>query len=299
MPREPRVHEPDDSVDLERLHVRIARSGLCSRRAAEHLIEQGRVELNGEIVTQQGVKVGPGDEVRVDGQPIQAAKIYTVVLNKPVGVVTTMSDPQGRPTIVKHLPNLGVQLKPVGRLDKDTEGLLICTNDGVLALRLAHPRYGVEKEYEAVVIGIPNDKALEKLRKGLFIDGRRTAPARVEVIHAEPKTNTTGLRITIHEGRNRQVRLMCDAVGLPVKTLKRVRIGPLRSKGMRPGEARLLGKQEVDQLRTIVGLETTESASPARPRKPRAKSNSKSRGGGELYTGGGGKSGGKQTHKKL
>ncbi|HVT14443.1 MAG TPA: pseudouridine synthase [Fimbriimonadaceae bacterium] len=238
----------------ERLHVRIARSGLCSRRAAEELIKQGRVAVNGELVTEMGIKVVDTDVVTVDGMPVQAAKTYTLVLYKPTGCVTTMRDPQGRPTIVRYLPNLGVPLKPVGRLDMDTEGLLVCTNDGELANRLAHPRYGVEKEYQAIVQGIPTDKALEKLSKGVWIEGGKTSPAKIEVIHAEEKKQTTGLRITIHEGRKRQVRLMCEAVGHPVISLKRIRYGPLRIKGMRAGEARMLGKQEVDELRKLVGL---------------------------------------------
>lgn len=240
--------------DGERLHVRIAHSGICSRRAAEKLILEGRVEVNGSTVAEMGVKVSDSDEVRVDGQLISVAKIYTVVVNKPLGVVTTLYDPQRRPTIERFLPDYGVQLKPVGRLDMDTEGLLVCTNDGELALRLAHPRYGVEKEYQVIVTGIPDDKALQKLRDGVFFDGRKSLPAKVDVIHAELKSNTTGLRITIHEGRKRQVRLMCELVGHPVTSLKRVRYGPLYVKGMRSGECKLLGKKEVDELRKMVGL---------------------------------------------
>jgi len=243
-----------DEEGLERLHVRIAHAGICSRRAAEKLILEGRVQVNDDIVAELGYKVAPDDVVRVDGLALRSIKTYTVVLNKPLGVVTTMSDPQGRPTIVRYMPDYGVQLKPVGRLDMDTEGLLVCTNDGELAHRLAHPKYGVEKEYQAVVLGIPTDEELQALRDGVYIEGKKTFPARVEVIHAEPKTNTTGLRITIHEGRKRQVRLMCDAIGHPVKSLKRVRYGPLRIKGMRSGEARLMGKKEVDELRVLVGL---------------------------------------------
>jgi 23S rRNA pseudouridine2605 synthase len=239
----------------ERLHVRIARSGLCSRRAAEKLILEGRVTVNGDIVMDMGVKVSPDAEVRVDGQAIGTAKTYTVMLYKPIGVVTTMSDPQGRPTIVRYLPDYGVMLKPVGRLDMDTEGLLLCTNDGELAHRLAHPRYGIEKEYQALVKGIPDEKALKDLRKGVFIEGKRTAPAKVEVIHSEPKADTTSLRITIHEGKKRQVRIMCELVGHPVISLKRFRVGPLFVKGLRPGQAKLLGQKEVNQLRELVGLE--------------------------------------------
>jgi pseudouridine synthase len=231
--------KPAESKSI-RLHVAIAHSGLCSRRAAEQLIQQGRVEVNGKLIIEMGFQVQPEDEVRVDGQVITAAKHYTLVLNKPLGVVTTLFDPQGRPTIVRYLPDLGVQVKPVGRLDMDTEGVLLVTNDGELAQRLAHPRYGIEKEY--------------KLRKGVFIEGKKTSPAKVTLIHAEPTKNTTGLKLIIHEGRKRQVRLMCESIGFPVKTLKRVRLGPIYVKGMRAGEARMLGKAEVNELRSLVGL---------------------------------------------
>jgi len=248
------VPKREDEDGLERLHVRIAHAGICSRRAAERLILEGRVQVNDRIVAEVGYKVAPDDVVRVDGESIKTTKNYMVLLNKPTGVVTTLHDPQGRPTIVRYMPDYGAQLKPVGRLDMDTEGLLLCTNDGELAHRLSHPKYGVEKEYQAIVLGLVGDEALDRLRSGVFVEGKKTSPAKVEVIHAEPKSNTTGLRITIHEGRKRQVRLMCDVVGHPVKSLKRVRYGPLRMKGMRTGEARLLGKKEVDELRRLVGL---------------------------------------------
>lgn len=237
---------------MERLHVRIARSGFASRRAAEKAIQDGRVTVNGELVVEMGVKVGPDDEVAVDGVTITVAKRYTVLVYKPKGVVTTLSDPQGRPTIVRYLPDYGVPLKPVGRLDMDTEGLILCTNDGELHARLSHPRYGIEKEYTAIVEGIPDERALEHLRKGVFIEGRKTAPAKVETIHEEPRS--TSLRITIHEGRYRQVRFMCEGVGHPVISLKRTRYGPYNLKGMRSGEAKLLGKKDVDSLRKSVGL---------------------------------------------
>lgn len=262
----PRIRAAESS-DQVRLHVKIAHSGLCSRRAAEKLIETGRVEVNGSVVREMGLKVGPNDDVRVDGQLIQEARQITVVMNKPLGVVTTLLDPQRRPTIVRYLPDMGVQLKPVGRLDMDTEGLLICTNDGELAQRLAHPRHGIEKEYQAVVEGVPDEKALKTLREGVFVEGRKTAPAKVEVIHAEPKTQRTGLRITIHEGRKRQIRLMCEMVGHRVITLKRTRLGPLRLKGMRTGECRVLGMQELNEIRASVGLPPIESEAPLTRRK--------------------------------
>jgi pseudouridine synthase len=250
---EPSAPREDD--DRIRLHVKIAHSGLCSRRAAEKLILDARVEVNGEIITSLGYKVGPEDVVRVDGQPITEARLLTVMLNKPKGVVTTLRDPQGRPTIVKYLPDYGIQLKPVGRLDMDTEGLLLCTNDGELANRLAHPRYGIEKEYQAIVKGLPDEKTLDKLRKGIWIEGGKTLPAQVSVVHAEAKTQTTSLRIVIHEGRKRQIRLMCEAIDHPVVSLRRLRIGPLFVRGMREGECKLLGQQEVAELKRLVGLE--------------------------------------------
>jgi 23S rRNA pseudouridine2605 synthase len=251
--------EPNSSPEVatgesERLHVRIAHSGLCSRRAAEKLILEGRVTVNGEIVVEMGTKVTEADQVRVDGVLVVEAKKYTLLFHKPAGVVTTLHDPQGRPTIAQYMPNYGVQLNPVGRLDMDTDGLLLVTNDGDLSLRATHPKYGLEKEYQAIVEGIPTEKELNQLRKGVFIETGKTAPARVEVVFVEERKETTSLRITIHEGKKRQVRLMCLAVGHPVIRLTRVRIGPFFLKGLRPGECRLLGQQELQRLRSMLGL---------------------------------------------
>lgn len=201
------------------------------------------------------MKVTEDDEVAVDGKVLAIAKKYTLLMNKPVGVLTTLSDPQGRPTIKNYLPDYGVQLKPVGRLDMDTEGLLLITNDGDLALRITHPRYGLEKEYQAVVEGIPDERALDKLRRGVYIEGGKTAPAKVETVFVETRRETTSLRITIHEGKKRQVRLMCEAVGHPVIRLSRLRIGPYHVRGLRPGECKLLSQVEVAKLKKIVGLE--------------------------------------------
>lgn len=235
--------------------MRIAHSGICSRRAAEQLIREGRVQVNGQTVAEMGIKVTDGDEISVDGQRIGVAQLHTVLLNKPLGVVTTLSDPEGRSTILDYLPSYGVQLKPVGRLDMDTEGLLLCTNDGELALRLTHPKYGVEKEYMATVRGVPGDKALKSLREGVFVEGRRTAPAKVDITWEDSRGSSSVLKIVIHEGRKRQVRLMCETVGHPVDKLKRTRIGPLKLRGMRPGECIRLGQKEVQELRKLVGLE--------------------------------------------
>lgn len=264
---EPKPHPIErDSDGKVRLHVHIAHSGLCSRRAAEQMIREGRVEVNGETIREMGLKVSEEDQVKVDGMVIGVAKLYTVLLNKPAGYVTTLHDPQGRPTIVRLIPDMGVQLKPVGRLDMDTEGLLLCTNDGDLAMRLTHPRYKVEKEYMAIVQGIPDQKALTALREGVFVEDRKTAPAQVEVHHAEPKSNTTSLKITIHEGRKRQVRLMCEFVGHPVIKLKRTRIGPIRLSRLRAGECLMLGKKDVDELRQLVGLPPSEGSAAPSPR---------------------------------
>ena len=238
-----------------RLHVRIAHSGLCSRRAAEKIILEGRVQVNGSVVNELGFKVTEDDEVAVDGRVITEAKKYTMLFHKPAGVVTTLNDPQGRPTIARYLPNYGVQLKPVGRLDMDTDGLLIVTNDGDLALRITHPRYGLEKEYQAIVEGIPEEREMDRLRRGVMIEGGKTAPAKAEYVFVDEKKMTTSIRITIHEGKKRQVRQMCDAIGHPVIRLTRLRIGPFFLRGLQPGECRLLGKVEMDQLRRMVGLD--------------------------------------------
>lgn len=254
-PKSPKKPKEDGR---ERLHVRIAHAGICSRRAAEQYIREGRVTVNDEYVREMGVSVGPEDIVAVDGIVLNTAKKYTIVLNKPKGVVTTLFDPQQRPTIVRYLPDYGVQLKPVGRLDMDTEGLLLVTNDGELAQRLAHPSYGIEKEYVATLEGVPDEKLLEKLRKGIWIEGGKTSPAKVDMTYGEPGGRTSSIKVVIHEGRKRQVRLMFEAIGFRVTALKRVRIGPLILKGMRSGECKLLGKKEVDQLRKLVGLEPQE-----------------------------------------
>lgn len=244
-----------EAPELERLHVRIAHSGLCSRRAAEKLIQEARVEVNDEVVVELGRKVGPDDVVKVDGITIKEAKLYTLLFHKPAGVVTTLFDPQNRPTIKRYLPDYGVQLKPVGRLDKDTDGLLIVTNDGELALRVTHPRYGLEKEYQVIVKGYPQEKDIDKLRKGIFIEGGKTQPAHVEFGFVDDRKETTSFRMTIKEGRKRQVRLMCEAIGHDVVKLTRIRIGPFLLKGLSPGECRLLGKQDLDKLRKLVGLD--------------------------------------------
>lgn len=226
----------------ERLQKVLARAGIGSRRTCEELIDAGRVTVNGRPV-RLGARVDVAeDEVAVDGVPVGVAPgLVHYLLNKPAGVVTTAEDTHGRPTVVDLVPT-EPRVHPVGRLDLETEGLLLLTNDGTLTHRLTHPSFGVEKEYLAEVEGSPGRGALRRLREGVDLDDGPTAPAAASLLG--PST----LRITIHEGRNRQVRRMCEAVGHPVRRLVRTRIGPLRDPQLRPGEWRALTTDEVRSL---------------------------------------------------
>jgi 23S rRNA pseudouridine2605 synthase len=226
----------------ERLQKVLAQLGVGSRRACEELIAAGRVAVNGEIAV-LGRRVDPDtDRVAIDGVPvgIRPGLVY-YALNKPAGVISTVSDPQRRPAVTELVPP-EPRVHPVGRLDADSEGLLLLTNDGDLTFRLTHPRFGVEKEYLVMVKGTPARGALRRLREGVVLEDGPTAPARVAPVGAH------GLRITIHEGRNRQVRRMCDAVGHPVQRLVRTRIGPVRMGKLAPGEWRALTSGEVRAL---------------------------------------------------
>lgn len=231
----------------ERLQKVLARVGLGSRRACEALIAEGRVAVNGEVAD-LGRRVDPDrDRVEVDGVVVGVRPgLVTYLLHKPVGVISTADDPQDRPTVVSLVP-AEPRVFPVGRLDADTEGLLLLTNDGDLAHRLTHPRFGVDKEYLAHVRGRPSRQALRRLRDGVELDDGPTAPA--EVSELSPGL----LRITIHEGRNRQVRRMCEAVGHPVERLVRVRIGPLGDRSLRAGQWRELAPDEVRALERAAG----------------------------------------------
>jgi pseudouridine synthase len=241
----------------ERLQKFLARAGVASRRHAEALILAGRVQVNGQRVTQLGTRVQPEtDEVLVDGRTVRpaAASVY-VLLHKPAGVVTTVSDPQGRQTALDLLPPSlrDKRLFPVGRLDLESEGLLLLTNDGAFALRLTHPRFEQEKEYHALVRGHPTSPALETLRRGMLLPGetRPTAPAEVRPLPSAfgpASEHTSWLSVTLHEGRKRQVRRMLAAVGHPVLRLVRVRVGALRLGDLPPGQWRLLNAAEVEKL---------------------------------------------------
>ena len=248
-----------DEAEGERLQKVLARAGFGSRRVCEDLIAEGRVTVNDEVaVLGRRVEVDH-DRVAVDGVTIgvRPGLVY-YLLNKPAGVVTTADDPQGRPTVVALVPE-EPRVFPVGRLDLDTEGLLLLTNDGDLAHRLTHPSFGVDKEYLAEVEGQPSRSTLRRLREGVELDDGPSAPAQATLVEASL------LRLTIHEGRNRQVRRMCEAVGHPVVRLVRTRIGPLADRRLKPGDWRELTQDEVRALERAVAGESTHR--PGRGRK--------------------------------
>lgn len=259
----------------ERVQKVLARAGVGSRRTCDELVAEGRVRVNG-VVAELGTRVDPEhDRIEVDGAVIGLRPdLVHYLLNKPAGVVTTASDPQGRPTVVDLVP-AEPRVFPVGRLDAETEGLLLLTNDGDLAQRVAHPSHGVDKEYLAEVEGRPARGVLRQLREGVLLDDGLTAPAKVALV------GDNVLRIAIHEGRNRQVRRMCAAVGHPVVRLVRVRIGPLSDRRLPPGDWRPLTQAEVRALEraavpraatpaaTRAATETSEPRSRSRPRPRR------------------------------
>lgn len=239
----PHALEPPPGEKLQKV---LARVGVASRRAVEELVLAGRVSVNGRPA-HVGQRVDARhDLIEVDGAAVGVRPgLVCYLLNKAAGVVTTASDPEGRPTVLDGLP-AEPRVFPVGRLDRDSEGLLLLTNDGELAHRLTHPSFGVEKEYLAHVAGRPRPEALRRLRRGVELDDGPTAPAKVAQV--EPGV----LRIVVHEGRNRQVRRMCDAVGHPVRRLVRVRIGPISDHRLGPGEWRELAPDEVRALERAV-----------------------------------------------
>jgi 23S rRNA pseudouridine2605 synthase len=231
-----------------RLQKIISQAGVTSRRKAEDLIREGRVRVNGKTVFELGSKADPDhDNIDVDGKRIEPKlpKI-SVLLNKPDGYITSLRDPEGRPTVKKLVDNIPVRLYPVGRLDYHTEGLLILTNDGDLAQRIEHPSHALEKIYLAKVKGVPEENKINKLRTGIMLEGRKTLPAKIKVI--ETRKNAW-LEITIREGRQNQIRNMFEEIGHPVLKLKRVAIGSIRDDNLKPGEYRMLKPQEIKVLR--------------------------------------------------
>lgn len=230
-----------------RLQKIISQAGVTSRRKAEDLIREGRVRINGKTVFELGTKADPDrDTIDVDGKRIEPKlpKI-SVLLNKPDGYITSLRDPEGRPTVKKLVDNIPVRLYPVGRLDYHTEGLLIMTNDGDLAQKIEHPTHALEKIYLAKVKGVPDENKINKLRSGIMLEGRRTLAAKIKVI--ETRKNAW-LEITIREGRQNQIRKMFEEIGHPVLKLKRVAIGAVRDDNLKPGEYRMLKPQEIKLL---------------------------------------------------
>ena len=241
---------------VARLQKILSHAGVASRRAAEKLIVDGRVSVNGRTVRELGTKAdAEHDDIRVDGRRIKShERPRYILLNKPRGVVTTRNDEKRRKTVLDLLDGVREYVYPVGRLDYDTEGLLLLTNDGDLAAQLTHPRHGVERTYEAHVAGMPDERALEKLRRGVPLDGRRTRPADVLLLNKDRDANAV-LLVTIREGRNRQVRRMCEAVGHPVGRLKRTKFGPIGDRRLPVGGWRDLTADEIRKLKSIASQE--------------------------------------------
>jgi pseudouridine synthase len=239
------IPEPPRGVRLQKV---LAAAGIASRREAERLIQGGRVMVNGTVVTALGTRIDPGaDAIKVDGHLVGVAErpVY-LLLNKPRGCLSTVRDPQGRPTVIDMVRGVGERVYPVGRLDWDSEGLILLTNDGDLALRLTHPSNHVAKVYRVKVKGLVPRQALERLRHGLYLDGRRTLPAPVTRISSQ---QNTWLEVVLYEGRRNQIRRVFDRLGHPVLKLRRTAIGPIADRNLRPGDYRRLTPAEVARLK--------------------------------------------------
>lgn len=243
-----------DSKKQVRLNKFLAQAGVTSRRKADALIRSGRVRVNGKIVTEVGTKIDPQEqEVSLDGQVIKPFSRVYYLFYKPKGYLTTLYDPHGRPTIAQFLRSLPERVFPVGRLDAATEGLLLLTNDGELAHRLLHPRYGLKRRYEATVKGHPSEKKISQvLKRGVVVEGKRVFPKSIRLLRRGPRHST--YEIVLGEGRKREVRKIFASLGHPVLHLRRTAFGPLNLKGLRPGEIRPLSPKEIKALRQAVGL---------------------------------------------
>lgn len=230
-----------------RLQKFIAHAGIASRRTAEDMIKQGRVSVNGITVTDMGISVSDADVVAVDGSILrnEDEKVY-IMLNKPVGYVSTAKDQFGRQTVLDLVKEVNVRLYPVGRLDYDTSGLLLLTNDGDFTYRMTHPRHETDKVYEALIAGMPSKEEIKNFEAGLEIEDYITSPAKMTVV--EKKGNHTRVRIKIHEGKNRQVRKMCETIGHTVLALKRISVGPVALGDLPEGKWRRLSLQELESL---------------------------------------------------
>lgn len=236
---------------MDRLQKVIAQAGIASRRKAEQLIVEGHVKVNGTTVTELGIKVSSNDQIEVDGVPVEREEPVYFLLYKPTGVISSVKDDKERKVVTDFFEDVKQRIFPVGRLDYDTSGLLLLTNDGKLANQLTHPKFEIDKEYVAKVKGIPSKEEINKLRKGILLEDGKTAPATVKVISIDRQKGTAIVSISIHEGRNRQVRRMFEAIGTPVLKLKREKYAFLDLRGLNPGDYRELKPHEVKQLYQI------------------------------------------------
>lgn len=236
-----------------RLQKYLSQAGIASRRASEHLILKGRVKINGITVKELGTKINPeSDIIEVDGKicDIKHNYIY-LLLNKPTGIITSVKDPFGRPTVLQLLEGVKERVFPVGRLDKDTSGLLLLTNDGDLTYKLTHPKFKVFKTYIARIKGTIKEKEIKALKEGIMLEDGLTSPAKIKIIKI--CNNSTIIELKIYEGRNRQVRRMCAAIGHPVISLKRTEIGKLSLKGLKVGQWRYLNQEEINYIKKLKG----------------------------------------------
>ncbi|QSO53403.1 rRNA pseudouridine synthase [Alicyclobacillus curvatus] len=245
----------------ERLQKFLARAGVASRRKCEELIVAGDVEVDGRVVSELGTVIDPlRQKVKVRGQAVSAEPVVCAVLHKPVSYVTTVSDPEGRRTVLDLVAGINARVYPVGRLDYDTSGLLLLSNDGELTYRLLHPKHHVDKVYRATVLDMPSAEALRQLQTGIVLEDGITSPAVTHVLRNHPKESV--IEITIHEGKNRQIRRMFEAIGHPVKRLKRIQFGPLELGTLPTGEWRLLTAAEQKALYETVGMVPPEPPVP-------------------------------------
>lgn len=236
---------------MERLQKVIAQAGVTSRRKAEGLISEGKVKVNGKVVKELGTKVSANDKIEVDNIPVVTEEKVYFLFYKPRAVLSAVSDDRGRKVVTDFFPMIPERIFPVGRLDYQTTGIILLTNDGDFANLLIHPSYKIEKEYIAKVKGIPLREKIKELEKGIKLEDGVTAPAKVKVTSVDKKKDTAIVKLIIHEGKNRQVRRMLEAIGHPVQKLKRERIGFLHSDTLQPGEYRELTPKEVKQLRNL------------------------------------------------
>ncbi|HLV10063.1 MAG TPA: pseudouridine synthase [Halanaerobiales bacterium] len=234
---------------MERLQKVMAHAGIASRRKSEKIIASGRVRVNGVVVTRPGTRVSEDDLIEVNGRVITPEKRIYILLNKPPGYITTVDDPHGRETVLDLIRGVEQRIYPVGRLDSDTEGLLLLTNDGELTYILTHPSHMIDKSYRVTVEGYPGKKDLKRLEEGVFLEDGRTAPARIDNI--SNRNSITEFDIIIYEGRNRQVRRMCELIGFPVINLIRFKFAFLSLKGINQGEYRFLTEEEVKELKKL------------------------------------------------